>query len=151
MDLVMMRGRDAVCDSLEVAEHFGKRHDNVIMTIDNLLKIKEIKSRKIFISQTYKDSKGRTYRNYLMNRDGFSLLVMGFNGKEAENEIHRSVQPHGAASRPEADGGLQRHKGIPESHQEAGNRCNQGSGGLRRGAGEPERSKVLFQPVKACR
>lgn len=83
MDLVMMRGRDAVCDSLEVAEHFGKRHDNVIMTIDNLLKIKEIKSRKIFISQTYKDSKGRTYRNYLMNRDGFSLLVMGFNGKEA--------------------------------------------------------------------
>lgn len=45
MDLVMMRGRDAVCDSLEVAEHFGKRHDNVIMTIDNLLKIKEIKSR----------------------------------------------------------------------------------------------------------
>lgn len=46
MDLVMMRGRDAVCDSLEVAEHFGKRHDNVIMTIDNLLKIKEIKAGK---------------------------------------------------------------------------------------------------------
>ena len=62
-----------------------------------------------------------------------------------ENEIHRSVQPHGAASRPEADGGLQRHKGIPESHQEAGNGRNQAFGGLRRGAGEPERSKVLFQ------
>ncbi len=34
MDLVMMRGRDAVCDSLEVAEHFGKRHDKLVFEIE---------------------------------------------------------------------------------------------------------------------
>lgn len=83
MDLVKMRGKDAVCDSLEVAEHFGKRHDNVVQTIDNLLKNKEIKVLKLFFPYTYKDSKGRTYRNYLMNRKGFTILVMGFNGEEA--------------------------------------------------------------------
>ena len=82
MDLVMMRGRDAVCDSLEVAEHFGKEHRNIIQAIDNLTAENSAVKKKFTVS-TYKDSKGRTYRNYLMNRDGFSLLVMGFNGKEA--------------------------------------------------------------------
>lgn len=34
MDLVRMRGKDAVCDSLEVAEHFGKRHDKLTCEIE---------------------------------------------------------------------------------------------------------------------
>lgn len=33
MDLVRMRGKDAVCDSLEVAEHFGKRHQEILYAI----------------------------------------------------------------------------------------------------------------------
>lgn len=81
MDLVRMRGKDAVCDSLEVAEHFRKRHDNVIRIIDNHLKIEGVKSA--FIASKYTDSKGEQRKRYYMNRDGFSLLVMGFTGKEA--------------------------------------------------------------------
>ena len=30
----------------------------------------------------YETERGRAYKEYLMNRDGFSLLVMGFTGKE---------------------------------------------------------------------
>lgn len=83
MDLVTIRGNDAVCDSLHVAKRFGKRHDVILRAIDNLLKNVEIKSRKMFYQSTYQDSRGRTYRMYLMNRKGFSILVMGFNGEEA--------------------------------------------------------------------
>ena len=82
MDLVMMRGRDAVCDSLEVAEHFGKEHRNIIQAIDNLTAENSAVKKKFTVS-TYKAENGHIYRRYYMNRHGFSLLVMGFNGKEA--------------------------------------------------------------------
>ncbi len=82
MDLVKMRGKDAVCDSLEVAEHFGKRHKNMIQNIERLAENSADVS-SLFREQTYVDSYGRTQKKYYMNRDGFSLLVMGFTGKQA--------------------------------------------------------------------
>lgn len=82
-ELVYLKHDEVVCDSLQVAEKFGKRHDNVVRDIVNLLKNEEIKNKKIFHQSTYKDSKGRTYKSYTMNRKGFIVLVMGFNGEEA--------------------------------------------------------------------
>lgn len=82
MDLVMMRGRDAVCDSLDVAEHFGKRHKNMIQNIERLAE-NSADVRALFKAQTYVDTYGREQKKYFMNRDGFSLLVMGFTGKQA--------------------------------------------------------------------
>ncbi len=82
-ELVSVMDNEVVCDSLIVADKFKKRHDNVIRDISNLLKNEEIKSRKLFTQSYYTDSKGRTYKKYLMNRKGFTILAMGFNGKEA--------------------------------------------------------------------
>lgn len=81
--LVYLKNDEAVCDSLQVAEKFGKRHDTVLRSITNLRKNVEIESRKLFTESSYKDEKGRTYPKYEMNRKGFTILVMGFNGKEA--------------------------------------------------------------------
>ena len=78
----MMRGRDAVCDSLDVAEHFGKRHKNMIQNIERLAE-NSADVRALFKAQTYVDTYGREQKKYFMNRDGFSLLVMGFTGKQA--------------------------------------------------------------------
>lgn len=36
-DLVYMKNDEAVCDSLQVAEKFGKRHADVIRSIKNLI------------------------------------------------------------------------------------------------------------------
>jgi phage regulator Rha-like protein len=36
-----------------------------------------------FVTTTYKDSTGKSNPLFVMTRDGFSLLVMGFTGKEA--------------------------------------------------------------------
>lgn len=38
MDLVAIRNRDAVCNSLEIAEHFEKRHKNVLRSIEKLIR-----------------------------------------------------------------------------------------------------------------
>jgi len=72
--------------SLQVAEDFGKKHKNVVQTIENLIGTSAENSAdlsKMFLESTYDDSYGRKQKCYDITRDGFSLLVMGFTGKEA--------------------------------------------------------------------
>lgn len=71
--------------SREVAEKFDKRHDAVLRDIDNLIyKFHDPKLwSEMFIETTYTNSRGKTYRCFNMNRDGFSLLCMGFTGDKA--------------------------------------------------------------------
>lgn len=83
-ELVSIKHDEVVCSSLDIAEKFGKRHDRVLRAIEQ---IKEDSSPQkwgqSFHETTYKDSSGKSNKMYLMNRDGFSILVMGFNGKKA--------------------------------------------------------------------
>ncbi len=79
--LVYLKNNEAVCNSLQVAEKFEKRHNNIIRDINNLLKNELVK--EMFMKSNYKDAKGESRLMYFMNRDGFSLLVMGFTGKQA--------------------------------------------------------------------
>jgi Rha family phage regulatory protein len=79
-ELVIMHDQRAVTSSLRVAEVFGKQHKDVLETVKNL--VAENSAAKFFAEGTYK-SRGKEYPLYFMNRDGFSLLAMGFTGKEA--------------------------------------------------------------------
>ena len=81
-ELVYLERDEAVCSSLDVSRRFGKRHDNVLRAIGGLLENEE--TQKMFEKSSYVDSQNKLkYPMYLMNRDGFSLLVMGFTGKKA--------------------------------------------------------------------
>jgi Rha family phage regulatory protein len=84
-ELVFTRKNEAVTDSLTVAEYFQKRHDNVLKAIDKLLGgLPKNNETLLFIETTYiEEQNGQTYRKYIMTRDGFSLLAMGFTGKKA--------------------------------------------------------------------
>lgn len=84
-ELVFLKHEDALTDSLTVAEAFGKRHDNVLKAIDVLNEslLKNEERSKMFIPSRRKADDGQFHRMYYMNRDGFSLLVMGFTGKKA--------------------------------------------------------------------
>ena len=84
-ELVYLKNDEAVCDSLQEAEKFGKEHRNVLRAIDDLLEtlLKIEQPSKLFIASKRKADDGQYHRMYLMNRDGFSLLVMGFTGREA--------------------------------------------------------------------
>lgn len=82
-DLVFTRKDEAVTDSLTVAEYFQKRHDRVLRAIENLLEGLPKNGVSYFIKSSYTDASGKGNLMYLMNRDGFSLLAMGFTGKRA--------------------------------------------------------------------
>jgi Rha family phage regulatory protein len=73
--------------SLEVAQHFGKRHDNVLQAIqslraqvgpDHALNFQEMVNEVQIGSGAT-----RQHPAYRLTRDGFTLLAMGFTGKKA--------------------------------------------------------------------
>lgn len=66
--------------SLKVAEHFEKEHRHVLDAIRNLTA--ENSAASFFTLTTYKN-RGKEYPMYEMDRDGFSLLAMGFTGEKA--------------------------------------------------------------------
>lgn len=98
-DLVKVVNNQAVVSSLQVAESFGKRHDHVLRDIENLIQgisktdytnegdlpnFGDTPENKMFYKTTYiQEQNKQEYPMYLMNRDGFSLLVMGFTGEKA--------------------------------------------------------------------
>ncbi len=71
-----------VVSSRDISEHFGKEHRNVLRDIDDLRK-DVLNFEQMFFAAEIPDSYGRPQRAYLMNRDGFTLIAMGFTGKEA--------------------------------------------------------------------
>ena len=73
---------ELVVSSKQVAESFGKEHSKVVRSIEGIAKSGDTKN---MFHKAFKVNKqnGQEYKEYLMNRDGFSLLVMGFTGKEA--------------------------------------------------------------------
>lgn len=81
--LVEIKNNQVVVNSRDVAEHFGKRRDHVLRDIEELIRKDPPKIGEMFHRVETPDSYGRMQKSYYMNRDGFSLLVMGFTGKEA--------------------------------------------------------------------
>ncbi|MCW3764660.1 Rha family transcriptional regulator [Weissella confusa] len=110
---VIIKNRNAVVNSRDVAKVFHKQHKNILRDIDrlksdwsNFTRLKSEPSKTLnpnlspvdletlnhvskmkfddcFIPSTYITKDGRTVRSYDMNRDGFTLLTMGFNGRDA--------------------------------------------------------------------
>lgn len=80
-NLVIMKDRQAVTDSLKVAESFDKKHKHVLETARNLA-AENSATKKMFVESTYVN-RGKEYPMIYMNRDGFTLLAMGFAGKKA--------------------------------------------------------------------
>lgn len=80
-ELVTVENNEVVVSSRQVAEHFGKQHKDVLESIRNILAAENSATR--FFTESSYLNRGKQYVCYLMNRDGFSILVMGFTGKEA--------------------------------------------------------------------
>lgn len=81
-NLVIMHDRQAVTTSLKVAEAFGKNHRDVLRAVDGL-EIGSAKLRSQMFSEGTYENRGKQYRLIYMNRDGFTLLAMGFTGERA--------------------------------------------------------------------
>lgn len=73
---------EPVASSRQIAESFEKNHRDVLRAVDSLKEDVRNFAQMFFETDT-PDSYGRPQRTYLMTRDGFTLLAMGFTGKAA--------------------------------------------------------------------
>ena len=92
-----------VVSSKQVAENFEKQHKHVLDAIESI-KAENTAVTPMFCETSYKAGTGKNYKMYLMNRDGFSLLAMGFTGSkalewklkyiQAFNEMEKTIKEH---------------------------------------------------------
>jgi Rha family phage regulatory protein len=83
-NLVIMKDQQAVTSSLQVAETFNKNHRDVLRAVDDLKEGVAQNWADLFYEDTYTHPQNKQqYRIIYMNRDGFTLLAMGFTGKKA--------------------------------------------------------------------
>lgn len=83
-DLVIMKNKQAVTTSLKVAESFEKNHRDVMRNVRNLT-AQNCAVGNMFAESTYVNQQGHEQPMFYMNRDGFTLLAMGFTGDKALN------------------------------------------------------------------
>lgn len=82
--IVITQNNQLVTDSFSVAQHFGKRHDDVLRKLKSLNCSVEFANRNFTVC--YKNNELQNNKPqpfYQMTKNGFMFLVMGFNGKRA--------------------------------------------------------------------
>ena len=63
-----------------------------VQQVDGQLLVSNSAIQEMFIESTYIASNGKTNKEFLITRDGFSLLVMGFTGSKAMNWKLRYIE-----------------------------------------------------------
>lgn len=103
----------AVCTSLDVAETFGKEHRHVLEDIRRIgTSISTAEFSALFCDDSYIASNGKRNPMYVMNRDGFTLLVMGYNGEKAMQFKLDYIKQFNAMEKALKGKLLEREKGI---------------------------------------
>ena len=85
----MTDGRVTV-SSREIAARFGKEHQHVTQSIEKFISENSL-VKDWFTEASYISERGRSYKEYFMNRDRFSFLAMGFTGKSAATWKERYI------------------------------------------------------------
>lgn len=87
-ELVFLENNQPVTTSLKIAEYFEREHRNVMAAIENSIEqlggMLKNQHTPPFIKSMYKHPQNeQNYPMYLMNRDGFMFVAMGFTGEKA--------------------------------------------------------------------
>lgn len=86
---LIIRNGQVVVSSRDVAFNYGKRHADVLRDIRNIIEMIPQVNERHFSLVNYSDSKGEERPMYLLDRQGFSILVMGFTGKKAKQFTYK--------------------------------------------------------------
>ncbi|AMK11343.1 Rha family phage regulatory protein [Pseudodesulfovibrio indicus] len=100
----------ATTTSLKVAEVFGKNHQHVMRDIRKLVE----KGVSNFGQSSYINSQNKEQPMFLMDRDGFSLLVMGFTGDKALDWKLKYIEAFNKMEQTLNDPGVLRERRIRE-------------------------------------
>lgn len=82
--LVQVQYGKVTVSSKQIADHFGKVHRQVLRDIRQLIKDAGDEFGALnFVPSSYTSLQNKELPCYILSRDGFSLLAMGFTGKKA--------------------------------------------------------------------
>jgi len=101
----------STCTSLDVAETFGKRHDNVLKDIRELGCSEEFRLLN-FEESSYINAQNKKQPMIRMTRDGFTLLVMGYTGETAMQFKEAYIKQFNAMDKALRGKLIEREKGI---------------------------------------
>ncbi|MEZ3435742.1 MAG: Rha family transcriptional regulator [Lachnospiraceae bacterium] len=102
-----------VVSSLDVAETFEKNHRDVMESIRNIeTNISRAEFSALFYLGSYKASNGKINPMYLMTRDGFTFLAMGYTGVKAMQFKLAYIKQFNAMERALQGKLIEREKGI---------------------------------------
>lgn len=88
---LIIQDSKVVVSSRKVAENYGKEHKNVLRDIRGI--IETVPATELnFEPSEYTDLTGRRLPEYIMDRQGFSMLVMGFTGDKARKFTYQYTQ-----------------------------------------------------------
>jgi anti-repressor protein len=105
-----------VTNSLLVAKKFEKQHKDVLRAIDNVIsQTPENQSKRNFAPSEYIDASGKQNRMYIMTKDGFSAVVLGFTGEQAIKFRWEYIEAFNKMEATIQAGGFQ----VPASFKEA--------------------------------
>ena len=101
-----------VTSSQIVAAYFDKNHRHVLDSIRQILAA-ENSAAKFFYTASFLN-RGKRYPMYFMNRDGFSLLAMGFTGKKALEWKIRYIQAFNEMEKQLKEQGMTKNGHTPK-------------------------------------
>lgn len=81
-DLVVIENDIPMVSSQLIADKFGKVHAKLVRDIENLHCSNEFKVAN-FGTYSFTNKMNRSFDGYMMTKDGFAFLCMGFTGKKA--------------------------------------------------------------------
>lgn len=100
-----------VVTSLDIAETFGKEHARVLRDIRKLECSDEFRVDN-FAESSYQNSQNKKQPMYLITRDGFTLLVMGYTGEKEMRFIEAYIRQFNAMEKALVGKIKERKKGI---------------------------------------
>lgn len=102
--------------SLQVAEHFGKEHFNVLNDIRRTIdKCSESFNALNFQAVEYTDAKGEKRPMYLLSKDGFMMVAMGYTTSEAMHIKEAYIARFNEMERELAE----RNHSLPQTYADA--------------------------------
>lgn len=100
-----------VVSSLDIAETFEKRHDDVLKSIRKLECSEEFRLGN-FAESSYMNSQNKKQPMYYVTRDGFTLLAMGYTGEKAMKFKEAYIRQFNAMEKMLQGKLIEREKGI---------------------------------------
>lgn len=102
-----------VVSSLDVAGTFEKEHKHVLEDVRRISEnLSTAEFSALFYESEYRASNGKKNPMYLMNRDGFTLLVMGYTGEKAMKFKLAYIKQFNAMEKALQGKLVEREKGI---------------------------------------